>query len=158
PDLLPASNEQIELNLEQAACAHQGDGPGHGAVHRMVRNSTFNLAAQGLYAVFYLVVVCILARILGKDLLGEYFFQFALILVVQLVVEAGVGTVLTCRIAQAPAGWKTIAQEGAGLFVVISMVSVLAFVILGAVWAGVRGQGELFSSFVASGFACAAMQ
>ena len=69
-----------------------------GAAHRVVRNTLFNLAAQGLYAAFYLVVIASLARGLGKEGFGQYYMLFALMLVVQVVCEAGVSTLRPARL------------------------------------------------------------
>src|SRR5688572_20853976 len=101
-------------------------GPTSASVHRILRNSAFNLATQGLYGVFHLAVVFALARALGKGLLGSYYTIYAVVLVVQLVVEAGVGTLLTRRIARTPAAWREVAAEGAGLFTAIAIISAVA--------------------------------
>ncbi len=125
---------------------------------RTLRNGLFNLMAQGLYAAIYVVVVCTLARGLGKEVLGEYYTLFALILVIQLVVEAGVGTVLTCRIARSPEVWRQTVAEAAGLFVVIVLVSAAVFLGMGGVWVWLRGDPAIWPRFVAAGLACAAIQ
>ena len=84
--------------------APAGPAPGHPG--RILRNSAWNMAAQGLYGIFHLAVVFTLARALGKELLGRYYTLYALVLIVQLVAEAGVGTLLTRRIVQAPGPWR----------------------------------------------------
>src|SRR5438128_889851 len=52
--------------------------PGGTSAHRVIRNSTLNLAVQGLHAAFYVVVFAVLARGLGKEAFGEYYLLFAL--------------------------------------------------------------------------------
>src|SRR5437016_1276076 len=66
---------------------------------RLLGKSLFNMAVQALHAVLNLVTFFVLARSLGKQVFGEYALLYALIMVVQLVIEAGTTTLLTCRIA-----------------------------------------------------------
>jgi len=129
-----------------------------GAAHRILRNSTFNLLAQGLYGVFHLVVIFGLARGLGKEKLGEYFTLFTLILAVQLILEAGLSTVLTCRIAQAGKQWKETVAEAAGLFALITLASGAAFLALGLVKSWYLQSDMSWPVYVAAGVACAALQ
>ncbi|MBY0525816.1 MAG: oligosaccharide flippase family protein [Gemmataceae bacterium] len=128
------------------------------AGQRIVRNSAFNLTAQALYATFHLVVVFALAHALEKDVFGQYYMFFALILTVQLILEVGVSTVLTCRIAQAPERWRETAAEAAGIFGVIAVASAAVFLALGGAWAWWHGNAALLPCFVAAGVACAAIQ
>lgn len=132
--------------------------PANGSVQRIVRNSTLNLIGQGFLAVFYLVVVFILARTLGKDGLGAYYTFFALILVVQWVGEAGVGTVLTCRIAQQPQHWRVIVAEATGLFTVITLLSAGVFLVIGGGVAWYRRDADLWFWSAAAGIACGGIQ
>jgi O-antigen/teichoic acid export membrane protein len=122
-----------------------------------VRNSALNLAAQGAYAVVSLLAIRLLAQGLGPAGFGEYYTAFALVLVVQLVAEAGVGTVLTRRLAQAPARWRETAAEARSLFLVIALLSAAAFLVPAAVaW----GQGDPATGqyWAAAGLTCAALQ
>lgn len=132
--------------------------PPTGSVHRIVRNSTLNLLGQGVLAVFYLVVVFILARALGKEGLGEYYTYFALILAVQWVAEGGFSTVLTCRVAQRPEQWRTIIAEAAGLFAVVTLVSAGVFFIIGGGYAWAAGNAKIWWGSLAAGIACAGVQ
>jgi O-antigen/teichoic acid export membrane protein len=132
--------------------------PAAGSLQRIVQNSAFNLTAQALYALFHLAVVFILARQLGKEVFGQYYTLFALILAVQTVAEAGLGTVLTCRIVQAPERWKETTAEAAGIFVAVGLASLGLFLALGAVWAGLRGDPSILVSCAAAGVASAALQ
>lgn len=132
--------------------------PADGAVQRIVRNSTLNLIGQGFLAVFYLVVVFILARTLGKEGLGAYYTFFALILAVQWVGEAGISTVLTCRIAQQPQNWATIVAEAAGLFTVITLLSAGVFWLVGSAVAWYQHNADLWFWSAAAGVACGAIQ
>ncbi len=129
-----------------------------GSLQRIVQNSAFNLTAQGLYAVFHLAVVFILARQLGKEVFGEYYTLFALILAVQTVAEAGLSTVLTCRIVQAPERWKETTAEADGIFVAVGLASLGLFLGLGGMWAWLRGDAGVLVSCAAAGVACAALQ
>ncbi len=126
--------------------------------HRLVRNGALNLAAQAIYAVFYLAAIASMARGLGKAAFGVYYTQFALLLVVQLVCEAGLGTVLTRRIARARQAWQSIAAEAAGLFSLSALASVAAFATIGFIWCRLSEQASLWPCFAATALACAAMQ
>jgi len=132
--------------------------PPEGPVDRVLRNGTMTVVAQGLNAAFNVVVVFVLARSLGKEGFGQFYALFALIMVVQLLAEASLSTVLTCRLAQEPGQWQKIVAEATGLFAVVVAASALVFLGLGGVWAWVRGEPALFSAFAAAGVACAAIQ
>lgn len=132
-------------------------GPEAG-VHRILRNSTLNLIGQGLLAVTHLAVVFILARALGKGGLGEYYTFFALIHIVQLILEAGINTILTCRIAQRPEAWRGVVAEGTALFAVISIASAGLFFAAGAAWAWLADSVSIWHYCLAAGVACAAIQ
>lgn len=133
-------------------------GSAPGSVSRILRNSTINLAALGISAVFNLVAVFTLARRLGKDVLGQYYLVFALVAAVQLVLEAGLSTVVTLRIAQAPDKWRKIVSETLGLMVLVSLASAAVVLGIGLGWAGVQSDWTLLMLFVAAAAACAAMQ
>src|SRR5438105_1753480 len=121
--------------------------PPEGPVDRVLRNGTMTVVAQGLNAAFNVVVVFVLARSLGKEGFGQFYALFALIMVVQLLAEASLSTVLTCRLAQEPGQWQKIVAEATGLFAVVVAASALVFLGLGGVWAWVRGEPALFSAF-----------
>jgi O-antigen/teichoic acid export membrane protein len=129
-----------------------------GSVHRILRNSTFNLTSQGLYAVFNLVVVLLLARGLGKEAVGDYFLLVALTTVLQLLLEASVSTVTTCRLAQQPSRGPEIVAESAGLFCIIVVVSGVGMALLGLAWAWIGGSTVLLPSFLAGAVGLAAIQ
>jgi PST family polysaccharide transporter len=129
-----------------------------GSVHRILRNSTFNFAAQALNAAFYIVIVLVLARSLGVNGLGNYYKIFAWVTAVQLVVEAGTSTVLTRRLIQAPASCHETATEAAGLFVGIAATSFGAFATFGAVWMWVQADPAQLAIYGVAGVTCAAIQ
>jgi O-antigen/teichoic acid export membrane protein len=133
-------------------------GSGQEMARRILRNSTFNLAAQVLSSLFQVMVVFILARGIGKEGFGEYFTLFSVILVVQMLLEQGASTVLTCRVAQAPVNWKDTVAEAAGLFAIITLASALVVVGLGAAWTWFRPESSVLWGAAAAGVACAAMQ
>jgi stage V sporulation protein B len=144
--------------LDSERPPHSNLFPKVGSAHRVLRNSTINLSSQGLYAVFHLLSVIILARGLGKDGFGEFYTLFALILVVQLVVEVGTGRILTLRISQAPPLWRKTAGEAGGVFALLSLASAAVFWLGGGLWSWYRHDAGLFFEFVAAGIACAALQ
>jgi PST family polysaccharide transporter len=129
-----------------------------GSVHRILRNSTFNFAAQGLNAAFNVVIVLVLARSLGVDGSGNYYKIFAWVTAVQLVVEAGTSTVLTRRLIQAPASWHETATDAAGLFVGIAGTSLGLFVAYGAISMWLRSDPTQLSIYGVAGVTCAAIQ
>ena len=138
---------------------HWEDGPATGpSRHRVARNSAFNLISQGLHAVFNLAVVFILARRLGKETLGEYFAIFALMLVVQLILESGITTVLTMRMVQRPEHWRRTVAEGFGLLLITVGASVGVMTAIGVVWGVSRGDPYAVRAFAAAGVACASIQ
>ena len=110
-----------------------------GLARGILRNSTLNLVAQGFQSVFNLVVFLVLARTLGKELLGQYYLLFALIMVLQVLLEAGVGTVVTRRLVQAQAVRKETVAEAVGLLSLLVPLSLAVFLALGVVWSWVRG-------------------
>lgn len=133
-------------------------GPGS---RRIVRNSVLNLAAQAMYAVTHLVVIVTLARVLGKEALGRYYTVFALILVVQLLVEGGLGTVLTRRVAREPHAWRRTVTEAIGLFLLVVPASAGLLLAAGAAWSWAQpsvADAVGLAGFAAAGAACAAIQ
>lgn len=132
--------------------------PAPGSVQRIFRNSTLNLASQGLYAAFQLAVLFVLARTLGKAGVGWYYTLIALILVVQLTLEAGVSTVLTRRIVQMPEVWKEAVAQAMGLCTVIMLASAVVLAGMGGAWVWLGGDTALLSCFVLAGAVCAAIQ
>jgi len=142
----------------RAAGADGSGGKVAGSVHRIVRNSTWNLVVQGLYAVLNLAAIMVLARGMGQSALGEYYTLFALVITVQLVVELGLSTVLTRRIAQAPGRWREIVAEATGLVALVALLSASVFVAVGGAWAWLRGEPALVPLCALAGLTCAAMQ
>jgi O-antigen/teichoic acid export membrane protein len=126
-------------------------------LQRILRNSTLTLGVQILQVVSNLVVFLGLARILGKEMLGQYYLLFALVLLLQLLLEGGVSTVLTRRMAQAPQHWKETASEAAGIFVLIIAASLSLFLALGTAWAWWHADSSVLYHFAAAGIACAAL-
>lgn len=134
------------------------EGQGARSLRRVLHNSACNLAVQGFQVTANLAVFLLLARSLGKEMLGEYYTLFALVMVLQLILEAGVGTALTQRAARAPVGWRAVAEEAADIFAVIVLVTLTVFAGLGAVWAWVAGERAVLLHCLAAGVACAGLQ
>jgi O-antigen/teichoic acid export membrane protein len=149
------TRELIRMMHEQRTAATSARSA---PAQRIVRNSFMNLAGQGLYAAIYLIPIFFLARGLGADGFGEYFLIFALLVVAQIFTELGLSTVLTRRLAQAPEVWRETVAEAAGLFGVISLASLLLFVLLGSTWAWWRQDLAIFFSCLGAGVACAGWQ
>jgi O-antigen/teichoic acid export membrane protein len=141
----------------EAHCDGQARLPA-GSVHRILRNSTLNLVGQGVLAVAHLAVLFVLARALGTAGLGQYYTLFALIQVGQLILEAGLTTILTCRIVQQPHSWRAIAAEGTALFALLSIASVTVFMGVGCAWAWGSGDWSVIPLAISAGIACGALQ
>jgi O-antigen/teichoic acid export membrane protein len=150
-----ALQAEIEVPVEASPGPASGRGPA--PVHRVVRNSLFNLAVQAVYALLYLAAIAALARGLGKEAFGTYYVLFALVLTVQLVCEAGLGTVLTRRLARSPERWRETAGEAAGLFAAAAAASVVVLATLGAAWSWAR-DGAMLVPCVLAGLTCGALQ
>jgi O-antigen/teichoic acid export membrane protein len=140
------------------------------AVQRILRNGTFNLLGQGAYGLCHVIAIFALARALGRAGFGVYYTLFALILVVQLIVEMGVGTVLTRRLIRAPERWEETIGEATGLYSFIALASGLLILGLGIGWGLSQGDRTILDgdagvsctpgwlAFAGAGLACAALQ
>src|SRR5271165_4973483 len=64
-------------------------GSGPGSLRRIVHNSTMSLMAAGLNTGFNLLAVFALARRFDQAVFGRYYTMYALIMLVQLLTEAG---------------------------------------------------------------------
>jgi O-antigen/teichoic acid export membrane protein len=128
------------------------------AARRIVGNGTMNLVAQGLNAVFNVVVVVLLARGTDKGALGAFYTVFAFIMVVQVVLEMGLSTVLTLRLVQAPERWGATLAEAKGLLALVTLGSLMTLLGIGAAWSALVGDPALLGRFALAGLACAAIQ
>jgi O-antigen/teichoic acid export membrane protein len=104
------------------------------------------------------VSVLVLARGLTPETLGEVYTLYALILMLQLVFEAGLGSTLTRRLAQAPAAGARIIGETTALAACVVLVSAAVFIAGGAIWCWAREDTRLLLPCVAAGLTCAALQ
>jgi O-antigen/teichoic acid export membrane protein len=128
------------------------------ASQRIVRNSAGNLLALAVNAFCNLLVVFALARYLGKELLGQYFTVFAVLMAVQMILESGITTMLTCRIVQCPDIWRRTVAEATGLLVLVVMASVGSMAGIGFAWSRWRDDPTMYGPYLAASFACAALQ
>jgi stage V sporulation protein B len=144
------------LAAEMEQCRPAGQR--HEPVRHIIRNSALTLVSQGLNSACNLIVIFVLARGEGKAALGEYFTLFALIIAVQLLLEAGLSTVLTYRIAQTPETWRSSASEAAGLFLIVAAASAGVLLLAGMGWGLLTGTGRCMVCFGAAACACAAIQ
>jgi O-antigen/teichoic acid export membrane protein len=134
-----------------------GPAEAHGPLRRLIRNSTLNLLAFGFGGVCTVVVVFTLARGLGKEGLGQYYTIYALVVLVQLITEAGVATILTRRLARAPAAWKETVGEAAGLLVLAILASTVCLLALGYVWVAWQKDPSGPTLFALAALVCAGM-
>lgn len=129
-----------------------------GVARRVIRNSVYNLAAQGLYGACHVVVIATLARALRPATFGDYFTILSLVLVVQTLLEAGISSVVTRRAARRLESWRETAAEAGGLYAVVAPLSAAVFLPLGFAAAWWRGDGSLVPALAAAGVACGALQ
>lgn len=139
---------------------HQSDSAAGAAVPlgtlpRVVRNSTMNLAAV---LAGNLATVVVLVKRLEPGPLGQYYVVFSVIWIVQLLMEAGISTILTHRLVQQVQGRKETLAEAAGLLFAVCAASLLVLAGLGAATAAFTRDGQWALVFVAAGGACAGMQ
>jgi O-antigen/teichoic acid export membrane protein len=148
-----------EPGAEAVAAPTRGSsGPSAGRSGRVLRNSTQNLVAQGVYALFYLAVIALLTRGLGPEVYGEYAMVFATLLIVQIIVEMGMSTVLTRRLSQRPERWREAVAEAVGLYTLIVAASIGVFCLIGVGCAWWRGDASIWPVYLAAGVACAGFQ
>lgn len=125
---------------------------------RIARNSAVSLAASLFSAVFALMSVMVLARALGKDLLGQYYSMFVVVVVIQLLLEAGISTMLTRRIVQTPSDWRRITSEAAGLLLLVAAATIVAMIAIGWLWSAWTHEPRYLEFCIIGSVACAAMQ
>jgi O-antigen/teichoic acid export membrane protein len=116
-----------------------------------------NLTTFGVNAAFNLLVLLILARRLGVEEFGRYCTLFTLMLLAQLVAEAGTTTVLTCRIALAPEKWRQTVAEASGIFMIVVSGSWVGLLALAMAWAGWGEEANTWSLMAWVGLGCAAI-
>jgi PST family polysaccharide transporter len=134
--------------------ARSDDGP----ARRVVRNGVISLAGLGLYAVLSMATLVPLARGLGRDAFGEYFTLYSLLVIVQLLTEAGLSTVLTARLIRAQGAWKEAAAEALGLLAAVSLAAAGLLLAAGAVRSRWLGGPSSLAPYAALAVACAGMQ
>jgi O-antigen/teichoic acid export membrane protein len=136
---------------------HPAAPTGHYA-HRIVRNGTLGLAALLLNGVCYVVVLAALARAIGKDGIGQFYTMVALTTAVYLIVDAGISTVLTYRVARDTTHSGELIDQAAGLYMVVVFSSAAILLIGGVAWAWIADDGNRVVDFAAAAGTCAAMQ
>jgi O-antigen/teichoic acid export membrane protein len=124
-------------------------------VQRILRNSTLSLAAQIGNAFAQVIVVLLVARRLGSTALGELYPLLDLVTFVQLVSEAGTGTVLTRRLVQMPKERERIIAEARSIFAIIMVLSIAGFGAIGLVWWALQADVGALLRCVLAGIACA---
>jgi len=132
--------------------------PDSGGARRIVRNSAFNLASQVTHGVVNVICIFVLAQRMDKSVLGAYYTVFALMLAVQLIMEAGISTVLTSRLLRSAPAWGRIVEEAAGLLLLEMAGAMVLLVGVGAVWASWSGNSSIVLCCAAAGVAAAALQ
>jgi O-antigen/teichoic acid export membrane protein len=74
-----------------------------------------------------------------------------------MVLEGGLGMVLTRRLIHSPERWRETVAEATGMFAVSGAASVAVFLGLGGAWAWAAGDPEPFIACAAAGVGCAAV-
>ena len=156
-------NDRSQVPDAPGSPAHQP-----GSLGRMIRNSGINAVGTVFNLALSFVAVFVLARRLGPAGLGLYFLVFTIALVVYFVLESGITTVLTRRIARSPGELKRHVSEATGLLAVVSLLSIVVMTLIGCGWdlcerLGVGGASKpaqfkdlaLVPVFAVAGVACA---
>jgi O-antigen/teichoic acid export membrane protein len=131
---------------------------GHAGPQRVLYNGALNFLSQAASSLLNAGVVIVLARRLGADGFGEFCTFFAVTMIVQMLTDAGVGTVLTARVVRARDGWRPVASEGLGLVLVVGLLTAAGLLAAGAAWAGLCGDGSCLLRFAIVAAACAGVQ
>ena len=116
------------------------------------------MAALLLNGVCYVVVVTALARAIGKDGIGQFYTIVAVTTAVCLICEAGIGTVLTHRIATDIAKSRTHADQAFSFYEVIVAISAALLLLYGVISAWATGDVNRLVGAIPAAIACGAMQ
>jgi O-antigen/teichoic acid export membrane protein len=138
----------------------------HRPLARIVRNSAINAVGTVLNLVLTFAAVFLLARRVGKEAFGLYFTIFTIALVVYFVLESGISTVLTRRIARDREGLVKHVSQANGLLLVVCVLAVLVMTVIGVGWSWWQAWYDqsddsllaglaLVPMFAAAGVACA---
>lgn len=128
------------------------------AVGRVARNGVINVVASLGHTFLSILTLALLARSLGRESLGIYFTVMVLSVVTQLILEAGIGTIVTLRVSQRPERWPEISAEIAGLLIIIPAASLILPLTLGSICAMLQADQRLMWLALATAVSAAAMQ
>lgn len=145
------------LGPDSRAPGETGTYPRPGPTARALRNSLFNLIVQGFQSSVYLVVFVILARVLGKDDFGRLYTFLALLMTVQLVLEAGTSTVLTCRLVRSAEAKARILEEAGRVLTATVLTTAAIFPVIGGLWGGSGSPAERWFCIGAVAIGCIAI-
>jgi O-antigen/teichoic acid export membrane protein len=138
----------------------------HPPLARIVRNSAINAVGTVLNLLLTFAAVFLLARRVGKEAFGLYFTIFTIALVVYFVLESGISTVLTRRIARDRHALVRHVSQANGLLLVVCVLAVVVMTVIGIGWSWWQqwyGQSDdsmlagvaLVPMFAGAGLACA---
>ena len=127
-------------------------------VRRIARNSAITVIASALQTVLMVLVLAVLARTLDKSDLGIYFAVFALAVALQLLLEAGLASIITLRIGQGPEQWQRIAAEATGILAIVVVISTILPSVGLLAWSSLSGNSLSVLVACAAGISCAGMQ
>jgi len=136
----------------------QSEAGRHAPVRRIARNGAVTLLASSVQTLMMIFVIGLLARALEKSELGLYFTVLVVAVVLQLVLEAGVGSIITLRISQTPERWRQIASEAAGILLLVLAGTIGLPLLAGYGWSQWSGQSLPMGLAVAVAVASAGMQ
>jgi O-antigen/teichoic acid export membrane protein len=133
---------------------YDGDKP----IRRIARNGSLALLAAVIQTLMTIFVLGILARALEKSELGLYFTVLVVAVVLQLLFEAGIGSIITLRISQAPERWREIAAEATGILLLVLVGSIVLPLLAGFGWSWWSDESLPMVLGVAAAATCAGMQ
>jgi len=136
----------------------QSESGKHAPVRRIARNGAVTLLASSIQTLMMIFVIGLLARALEKSELGLYFTVLVVAVVLQLVLEAGVGSIITLRISQAREQWRQIASEAAGILLLVLVGTICLPLLVGYGWSQWTGETLPMAMAVAIAMAGVGMQ
>ena len=127
-------------------------------MRRIARNGAVTLLASGVQTLMMIFVIGLLARALNKPEMGQYFTVMVASVVLQLILEAGVGSIITLRISQAAEQWRQTAAEAAGILLIVLACTIGLPLVVGVSWSQWTGDSLPWMLALAVAMAGAGMQ
>jgi O-antigen/teichoic acid export membrane protein len=128
---------------------------GASPAHRIARNGAIVFLSVGIFAVLTMVGMAVLARRLDQRDFGTYAILFAVMQIVQMVLDGGISTIVTARMTRAGDRWRPVVAEALALLVLTGLACVAIMIAVGAAYAFWREDPDLLPLFAIAGLGCA---